>query len=146
MRIMKTRNRSRHLFTLAALLPVTLSATIALPASAAPVPKEDRWVAMAFSQSTQKWYGGWSSDGRRAADGALDRCNAFQSNNTYDCILAGVNVNGWLAVALSDPYGPWGSGKADTATDASKKALNLCQIQKGGEHCRVVFDHHSSEH
>lgn len=144
---MKTGSPSRHPFALAALLPAALFTTIALTASAAPAPQADRYVAMAFSKSTQKYYGAWSSDRYRAIDGALDRCNAYQSNDAYDCISAGVAKNRYLAVALAKPGGPWGSSDGDTASDAGSRALGECRAYSdGGEYCRTVFNQHSSAH
>lgn len=141
---MKPTNRSRRRFALA-LLPAALFTTISLTASAAQVPKADRWVSMAFSFSTQEYYGAWSSDVYKAVNGALDRCNLYQSDNKYDCVSAGVAKNGWLAVALGRPKGGWGSAAASTASVAGTEALRRCKGSQDKD-CRVVFNHHSSEH
>lgn len=142
---MKTRNYPR--LALAALLLAAPLATIGLTASAAPVPQADRYVSMAFSRSTQDWYGARSSDPEKAKWGALDRCNLYQSAGAYDCVSAGVALNQYLAVALSKPYRGWGSAAAKYASLAGEAALKGCKYNpEDAKYCRIVFNQHSSEH
>ncbi|WP_336713470.1 DUF4189 domain-containing protein [Arthrobacter sp. USHLN218] len=128
------------LATLFAATGLTVLASPANAAEAAAPQAADRYLGIAFSPSTLGWYAVWSSNSNTAYNDSLDLCNLYQSDNTYDCVQAGVAKNEYLALALSTKNGPWGSWAASTATTAGKNALAWCKYYGGGNDCTVEFN------
>ena len=113
---MKNRTGHRRPKMFFALLFATLFTMTGLTTAAAPAvqavdavsrqsaytPSADRYLSIAWSPSTFGWYWVRSDDRQYAIDEALDLCNLYKSDNTYDCTSAGwVSNNYYLAVALS---------------------------------------------
>jgi hypothetical protein len=92
-------------------------------------------------------FAGWqafASSGEQARTIALEQCNRHHSQGKYNCISTGYAHNAYLAVAVSKPYGPWGSNANTSATYAGQWALYYCQKYGGGNDCRVIYNRHIS--
>lgn len=132
---MKTSSGRRRPLAIAILLQAFLFTSSGLTAAASPTagPSQaviqaenitaDRYVSFAFYPKNFKGWSAWSSSWVTARDTALDQCNRHHSEGNYNCISAGYARNAYLAVAVSKPYGPWGSYASTTATSAGKLAL-----------------------
>ncbi|UKA53945.1 DUF4189 domain-containing protein [Arthrobacter sp. FW305-BF8] len=120
-------------------------ATLAQSTVQAKAAAADRYVSFAFYPGNFAGWQAFASSGEEARNIALDQCNRNQSEGKYNCISTGYAHNAYLAVAVSKPYGAWGSNANTSATYAGQWALYYCQKYGGGNDCRVIYNRHSSE-
>lgn len=157
---MKNRTGHRRPRTFVALLFAALFTMTGLTTAAAPAvtavdavssqsaytPSADSYVSIAWSPSTLGWYWVRSGDRQYAIDHAMDLCNLYKSDNSYDCASAGWASNSYyLALALSWKNGPSGYSSGSTATYAGKNAVAWCKYYGGADSCRVAVNVRGSE-
>lgn len=129
---MRTASSLGHRVGRAAVLIAVVVGVLAAAAAQA----DDRYAAIAFSQSTGRWGYAWGKSSRESAENAAVR-NARADDARPICHAR----NWWCALATGDKRGAYGYGYASSRGEAIRIALSECCQRTSN--CHIVVCVHA---